>query len=44
MAVISVACELGKEHGIVRENPVKGVKRVQASTRHPERQSIHDGG
>ena len=28
MAVISVACEFGKEHGIVRENPVKGVRRV----------------
>src|SRR5215212_5669101 len=29
MAVISVACEHGKEHGIVSENPVKGVKRVK---------------
>ncbi|MCP1848367.1 MULTISPECIES: tyrosine-type recombinase/integrase [unclassified Bradyrhizobium] len=29
MAVVSVACEHGKEHGIVRENPVKGVKRVK---------------
>jgi integrase len=31
MAVISVACEFGKEHGIVRENPVKGVRRVRRS-------------
>ncbi|UGY17996.1 tyrosine-type recombinase/integrase [Bradyrhizobium septentrionale] len=31
MAVISVACEHGKEHGIIRENPVKGVKRVRRS-------------
>jgi integrase len=29
MAVISVAFEHGKEHGIVKENPVKGVKRVK---------------
>jgi integrase len=29
MAVVSVACEHGKEHGIVRDNPVKGVKRVR---------------
>jgi integrase len=29
MAVISVACEHGKEHGIINENPVKGVKRVK---------------
>ena len=29
MAVVSVACEHGKEHGIIRENPVKGVKRVR---------------
>lgn len=29
MAVISVACEHGKEHGIISENPVKGVKRVK---------------
>jgi len=35
MAVISVACEHGKEHGIVRENPVKGVKRVKRSRSAP---------
>jgi integrase len=29
MAVISVACEHGKEHGIVQDNPVKGVKRIK---------------
>lgn len=29
MAVLSVAFEHGKEHGIVSENPVKGVKRVK---------------
>jgi integrase len=35
MAVISVACEFGKEHGIVRENPVKGVRRVRRSRETP---------
>jgi integrase len=35
MAVISVACEHGKEHGIIRENPVKGVKRVRRSRSAP---------
>lgn len=29
MAVLSVAFEHGKEHGVVSENPVKGVKRVK---------------
>ena len=29
MAVVSVACEHGKEHGIIAENPVKGVKRIK---------------
>jgi hypothetical protein len=29
MAVLFVACEQGREHGIVRDNPVKGVKRVK---------------
>ena len=29
MAVVSVACEHGKEHGFLRENPVKGVKRIR---------------
>jgi integrase len=29
MAVVSVACELGKEHGLVGHNPVKGVRRVK---------------
>jgi integrase len=29
MAVISVACEHGKEQGIIKENPVRGVKRVR---------------
>lgn len=29
MAVISVACEHGKERGYVAQNPVKGVKRVR---------------
>jgi len=29
MAVLSVACEHGKEHGAILENPVKGVKRVR---------------
>lgn len=35
MAVISVACEHGREHGIVRENPVKGVKRVRRDRQAP---------
>ena len=29
MAVISVACEHGKEQGLIAQNPVKGVKRVR---------------
>lgn len=29
LAVLSVACEHGKEHGIVQDNPVKGVKRMK---------------
>src|SRR6185436_19077149 len=29
MAVVSVACEHGKEHGIIANNPVKGVKRLR---------------
>ena len=29
MAVVSVTCEHGKEHGIVSDNPVKGVKRLR---------------
>jgi integrase len=29
MAVVSVACEHGKEHGIVADNPVKGVRRLR---------------
>lgn len=35
LAVISVACEHGKEHGIIRENPVKGIKRVRRSRSTP---------
>jgi integrase len=35
MAVISVACEHGREHGIVRENPVKGIKRVRRDRQAP---------
>lgn len=31
MAVISVACEHGKEHGLIGDNPVKGVKRIRRS-------------
>jgi integrase len=31
MAVISVACEHGKEHGMISANPVKGVKRLRRS-------------
>jgi integrase len=29
MAVVSVACEYGKEQGIIVQNPVKGIKRVR---------------
>lgn len=29
MAVISVACEHGKERGLISQNPVKGVKRIR---------------
>lgn len=36
MAVISVACEFGKEHGIVAANPVKGVRRVRRSRDTPK--------
>jgi integrase len=35
MAVISVACEHGREHGITHENPVKGVKRVRRDRQAP---------
>jgi integrase len=35
MAVISVACEHGREHGIIRENPVKGIKRVRRDRQAP---------
>jgi integrase len=33
--VISVACEHGREHGIVRENPVKGIKCVRRDWQAP---------
>jgi integrase len=36
MAVISIACEHGKEHGIIHENPVKGVKRVRRDRTAPK--------
>jgi integrase len=35
MAVVSVACEHGKEHGIVANNPVKGIKRLRRDRRLP---------
>ena len=44
MAVVSVACEHGKEHGIIRENPVKGVKRMRRARGMPDCQSVVDGG
>jgi integrase len=31
MAVLSVACENGKEHGLLTTNPVKGVRRLRRS-------------
>ena len=36
MAVLSVACEHGREHGIVSENPVKGIKRVRRARDLPQ--------
>jgi len=36
MAVISVACEFGKEHGIISSNPVKGVRRVGRNREAPK--------
>ena len=36
MAVVSVACEHGKEHGILRDNPVKGVKRLRRARNAPQ--------
>ena len=36
MAVISVACEFGKEHGILTANPVKGVRRVRRGRETPK--------
>ncbi|MEJ0052471.1 MAG: tyrosine-type recombinase/integrase [Methylovirgula sp.] len=29
LAVLSVACEHGREHGFLRDNPVKGIKRLR---------------
>lgn len=36
MAVVSVACEHGKEQGLIAQNPVKGVKRVRRERGHPK--------
>jgi integrase len=36
MAVVSVACEHGKEQGLIGENPVKGVKRVRRPRGQPK--------
>ena len=35
MAVVSVACEHGKEHGIIANNPVKGIKRLRRDRQLP---------
>ena len=35
LAVLSVAAEHGREHGVIKENPVKGIKRVKRP-RHAE--------
>ena len=43
MAVISVACEFGKEHGIIRENPVKGVRRIPTPRAKPLRHQSGPG-
>lgn len=37
MAVLSVACETGREHGILVENPVRGVKRLRRARGEPEK-------
>ena len=36
MAVVSVACEHGREHGILSKTPVKGVKRVRRARNLPQ--------
>jgi integrase len=36
MAIISVACEHGKEQGLITQNPVKGVKRVRRQRGQPK--------
>jgi integrase len=36
MAVVSVACEHGKEQGLIAQNPVKGVKRVRRPRGQPK--------
>lgn len=36
MAVISVACEYGKEHGVIHENPVKGIRRARRPRETPK--------
>lgn len=36
MAVISVACQHGKEHGFISDNPVRGVKRVRRARGAPK--------
>jgi integrase len=36
MAVVSVACEHGKEQGLIAQNPVKGVKRVRRQRGQPK--------
>ena len=44
MAVVSVACEYGKEQGIIAQNPVKGVKRVRRERGLPKAESAMDKG
>ncbi len=36
MAVVSVACEYGKERGLIAQNPVKGIKRVRRERGQPK--------
>ena len=36
MAVVSVACEHGKEQGLIAQNPVQGVKRVRRQRGQPK--------
>jgi hypothetical protein len=44
MAVVSVACEHGKEQGILKDNPVRGVKRLKRPQAQGRRPVLHRCG